>query len=152
MDAEQSLAAICSYLKRQHVLTLCVGDAASLWCASCFYVFDPTSMAFFLMSGIETRHGELMQRFPQVAGTVAGQPKQVARIIGIQFSGDILLLSGEAEQAARARYLRRFPVARAMVAPIWQLRLRQLKMTDNRLGFGKKLNWYRDPAPSTGQV
>lgn len=143
MDAEKSLAALRSYLTRQHVLTLCAGDAADLWCASCFYAFDAADMAFYLMTEAETRHGVLMQRFPRVAGTVAGQPKQVALLRGVQFSGEILSLSGEEEQAARRLYIRRFPVAKLMPAPIWRLSLHQLKMTDNRLGFGKKLYWSR---------
>ncbi|VEI62926.1 Uncharacterized protein conserved in bacteria [Serratia fonticola] len=30
-----------------------------------------------------------------------------------------------------------------MKAPIWQIALQEVKMTDNTLGFGKKLHWAR---------
>ena len=38
---------------------------------------------------------------------------------------------------------RRFPVAAALKAPVWEIRLDELKFTDNTLGFGKKLHWLR---------
>lgn len=44
----------------------------------------------------------------------------------------------------RAQYNRRFPVARVLSAPMWEIRLTELKFTDNTLGFGKKLHWMRD--------
>jgi uncharacterized protein YhbP (UPF0306 family) len=34
-------------------------------------------------------------------------------------------------------------VAVAMKAPVWRLKLNYIKMTDNTLGFGKKLLWDR---------
>jgi len=43
----------------------------------------------------------------------------------------------------RERYNRRFPVARMMPAPVWAIRLDELKFTDNTLGFGKKFIWHR---------
>ncbi|EGF0722467.1 hypothetical protein IBO59_003311 [Salmonella enterica] len=42
------------------------------------------------------------------------------------------------------RYIRRFPVARVLPAPVWEIRLDEIKFTDNTLGFGKKLHWLRD--------
>ena len=54
-----------------------------------------------------------------------------------------VLLSGEEAEAARARYCKRFPIARAMKASVWRLDLHEVKMTDNTLGFGKKLHWAR---------
>ncbi|MBJ4294868.1 hypothetical protein JGE43_18630, partial [Salmonella enterica subsp. enterica serovar Typhimurium] len=38
----------------------------------------------------------------------------------------------------------RFPVARVLPAPVWEIRLDEIKFTDNTLGFGKKLHWLRD--------
>ncbi|MNF14966.1 hypothetical protein D3C80_2173750 [compost metagenome] len=53
------------------------------------------------------------------------------------------MLSGDEEALARARYCKRFPIAKVMKAPVWQLNLQEVKMTDNTLGFGKKLHWAR---------
>lgn len=136
--------AISRYLKKLHVMTLCAGENSELWCASCFYVYDERLAAFYLMTELQTRHGEIMLRLPQVAGTVSGQPKSVMLIKGVQFRARAVPLDGDEALRARALYNARFPVARASQAPIWRLDLTELKMTDNTLGFGKKRNWRRE--------
>lgn len=144
MNKGNALILIAQYVKKQHVLTLCVGRNSEMWCASCFYTYDEQEVAFYIMTETTTRHGEMMMHSPQVAGTISGQPKTVMLIKGIQFCGQILLLAGEEEQVARNRYTRRFPIAKGSAAPIWRLRIDELKMTDNTLGFGTKRYWRRD--------
>lgn len=134
---------IIRFLNKQHVLTLCAGNGVEMWCANCFYVFDAERMALWLMTDLQTRHGELIQQNSVVVGTIAPQPKTVALIKGVQYRGVMTLLEGDEAQLARARYCKRFPVARVMKAPIWRLDLQEVKMTDNTLGFGKKLHWLR---------
>lgn len=134
------------YLKKQHVLSLSCHSVHEIWSANCFYVFDEARMAFWLMTEPDTRHGGLMQANPQVAGTVNGQPKTVLLIKGIQYRGHIRRLEGEAERQARSAYQKRFPVARKVSAPLWEIVLDELKMTDNALGFGKKIVWQREEA------
>ncbi|CDM91735.1 YhbP family protein [Xenorhabdus bovienii] len=143
MELNENFLTIRRYLAKQHVFTLCTSSPQDLWCASCFYAFDADSMAFWFMTEPDTRHGQMMQQNPVVAGTVAGQSRNIAEIKGIQFRGEITPLTGEAETLARARYCRRFPVALAAKSPIWRLSLSEIKMVDNTLGFGKKLNWQR---------
>lgn len=143
MSENETLVAIGRYLKKQHVLSLCCGTAEDLWCANCFYVFDASQTVFWLMTEPDTRHGELMQQQPVVAGSINGQPKSVLLIKGVQYRGQIIRLAGEREALARAAYCKRFPVARKVSAPLWEIRLDELKMTDNALGFGKKLRWQR---------
>lgn len=143
MNKGNELPIISRYIKKLHVLTLCVGGNSELWCASCFYTYDEKDVAFFIMTEETTRHGEIMLRYPSVAGTISGQPKTVMLIKGIQFSGQIDRLHGDEERAARERYTQRFPIARGSAAPIWRLRIDELKMTDNTLGFGTKRFWRR---------
>lgn len=140
------VSAIIRYLKKQHVLSLCCRDDNALWCANCFYVFDETRMVFWLMTETKTRHGTLMTQQPQIAGTVSGQTKTVMLIKGIQYRGEAQRLDGERERLARAAYCQRFPMARAVSAPVWEIRIDEIKMTDNTLGFGKKLQWLRSEA------
>lgn len=140
------LQVISQFLLKQHVLTLCASHAGDMWCANCFYVFEPQQMALFLMTEGHTRHGELMQKNPQVVGTIATQPRSVALIKGVQYRGEISLLSDDDDKLARQRYCRRFPIAKVASAPIWRLSLQDIKMTNNTLGFGKKLYWVRDSA------
>ncbi|MDU7018910.1 MAG: hypothetical protein E6363_12445 [Enterobacter sp.] len=120
----ETLAAINRWLAKQHVVTWCVCKDEEMWCANAFYYYDPDQQA-------------------KVAGTVNGQPKTVALIRGVQFKGEIRRLEGEESDAQRKRYTRRFPVAAALKAPVWEIRLDELKFTDNTLGFGKKLHWLR---------
>ena len=140
------VSAIIRYLKKQHVLAVCCRNDEALWCASCFYAFDETDMAFWIMTEADTRHGAMMAQQPQVAGTVSGQTTTVMLIKGIQYQGVARLLGGEQEQRARAAYCQRFPVARAVSAPLWEIRLDEIKMTDNTLGFGRKHRWQRNEA------
>ncbi|AHF78694.1 hypothetical protein Sant_3714 [Sodalis praecaptivus] len=141
---DDQLAAICRFITKQHVLTLCAGNLDDLWCANCFYVFHQPAMALWLLTSPQTRHGELMRQNARVAGTIAPQPKTVALIKGVQYRGIITCLEGEEEQQARRRYYHRFPLAKALPSAIWQLDLLEVKMTDNTLGFGKKLRWRRE--------
>ena len=84
-----------------------------------------------------------MLAHPQVAGTIAGQPRTIAKIRGIQFSAHATLLEGDAAEAAYALYCRRHPVARLKRGAPWRLALRQVKFTDNALGLGNKTLWQR---------
>ena len=139
----ETLATINRWLAKQHVVTWCVQEKGEMWCANAFYVYDPERVAFYVLSEDKTRHAQMTGLQAKVAGTVNGQPKTVALIRGVQFAGEIRRLDGEESDAQRKRYLRRFPVARAMSAPVWEIRLDELKFTDNKLGFGKKFYWLR---------
>ncbi|ENN8408666.1 YhbP family protein [Serratia marcescens] len=143
MNTPEQRQQIADFIGKQHVLTLCAGDGLDMWCANCFYVFDAATMALWLMTEPHTRHGGLMLNNGRVVGTIAPKPKSIALIRGVQYRAEAMLLSGEEAEAARARYCKRFPIARAMKASVWRLDLHEVKMTDNTLGFGKKLHWAR---------
>ena len=140
----ETLTAISKWLAKQHVVSWCVAKEGELWCANAFYVYDAQRVAFYLLSEETTRHGQMTGQQAPVAGTINGQPKTVALIRGVQFKGEIRLLSGDEAEEKRVLYVKRFPVARMLSAPVWELRLDELKFTDNTLGFGKKLHWLRD--------
>lgn len=144
MTFSQDLAAICRFLRQQHVLTLCASSGEDVWCANCFYVFDESGMSLYVMTQADTRHGALMVQNPRVVGTIAHQTRTVALIKGIQYRARAECLEGEAMEQAYALYCHHFPVARAVKAPLWALRLDEIKMTDNKLGFGKKRLWLRE--------
>ncbi|KIS45115.1 YhbP family protein [Kosakonia radicincitans] len=140
----ETLAAINRWLAKQHVVSWCVANRGELWCANAFYVYDAQKVAFYILSEDHTRHSQMTGLQAKVAGTVNGQPKTVALIRGVQFTGEIRRLEEEESEVPRAQYNRRFPVARVLSAPMWEIRLHELKFTDNTLGFGKKLHWIRD--------
>ncbi|MBU9812518.1 hypothetical protein J1785_22645 [Rahnella sp. SL6] len=144
MNNPDDLQHILKFLKKNHVLALCATADGEVWSANCFYVTDEGSMTLYFMTELKTLHGSLMSRSPHIVGTIAPPPKSIALIKGIQYRGEATVLNGEEESRARSQYCKRFPVAIAMKAPVWALRLSHIKMTDNALGFGKKLVWDRE--------
>jgi hypothetical protein len=66
---------------------------------------------------------------------------RVGRIRGAQFTGTITEPEGDELARARKIYLRRFPYAALADLHLWVIILDYIKLTDNRLGFGKKIIW-----------
>ena len=65
----------------------------------------------------------------------------IGKIQGIQFRGEMKIPENELASGAKFAYLKKFPFAVIMKTSLWVLHLNYIKMTDNRLGFGKKLIW-----------
>ena len=141
---------ITTFIREHHILNIAVVRDNIPWCATCYYAYIKDENRFVFTSGPETRHVKDVTEGGNycVAGTIALETRIVGMIRGIQFSGIITPLTGSVEARYRSAYLRRFPVAR--LAPelhLWILDPDFIKMTDNRLGFGKKLIWNSsDPA------
>jgi uncharacterized protein YhbP (UPF0306 family) len=138
-----SLQIIVDYLESQHVLTLCCHSQESLWCASCFYLFEKETMSFLVMTDSKTRHGHLLSKNPNVAGTISDQTLDIVLLKGIQFSGQMALLIGDKEDLARRSFYDKYPVAKLIPSPIWRVKLDEIKMTDNTAGFANKFSWKR---------
>jgi uncharacterized protein YhbP (UPF0306 family) len=134
---------IVAFIKKHHVLTLATCVDHQPWCANCFYSFLEEEAAFVFTSGYETRHVKETLENNKVAGSVVLETGIVGKIQGIQFSGRMEIPQGEMIEKTRNAYLKRFPFAVLMDTSLWILYADQIKMTDNRLGFGKKLIWQR---------
>jgi len=134
---------IISFLKKHHVLTLATDSDGQPWTSNCFYAFMEDSMSFVFTSDEETRHIREVSLNNKVAGNVVLETSVIGKIQGIQFSGSLFLAEGEILKTASSAYLKRFPFAALMDTTLWILPIEYLKMTDNRLGFGKKLIWER---------
>lgn len=136
---------IVRFFKKHHVLTIATSVDNEPWCANCFYVYLEDENALVFTTDAETRHGREFIMNRKVAGSVVLETMIVGKIRGIQFSGDVSEPSGKLLEKVRVSYLRRFPVATLMETRLWMVRLTHIKMTDNRLGFGKKLIWEEKP-------
>jgi uncharacterized protein YhbP (UPF0306 family) len=139
---------IIDFIGEHHILTLAITRDNLPWCATCYYAYLKEENQFIFTSGHETRHirDVVDGNNYRVAGTIALETKIVGKIRGIQFTGLMTDLTGTdltlREGVAKARYLRRFPIARLMPElHLWSLAPDYIKMTDNRLGFGTKLIW-----------
>ena len=135
---------ILDFIGEHHVLSVAgVSQEGEAWCANAFYVFDEKEEGFIITSEEKTRHAQLFLEHPQVAGTVVLETEEVGKIRGLQFSGTVRRCDGGLFDRCRLRYLKRFPYAVFKGGEVWLIRLDNLKYTDNRLGFGKKLLWQK---------
>ena len=132
---------IIRFLKRHHVLTVATTINNEPWCASCFYVYLADENLIVFTTDMDTRHGQEFVKNPVVAGAVALETRVIGKIRGVQFQGLVSEPEGDLVERANTAYLKRFPVALLMETHLWVVRPTILKMTDNRLGFGKKLIW-----------
>jgi uncharacterized protein len=132
---------ITSFIHQHHVLTLATCRDREPYCCSCFYVYIENLNLFVFTSDKETKHIQDVVVQTSVAGAIALETSMVGKIRGIQFTGVIRELSGKELTIARKAYLMKFPVAILKKTHLWGVEPDLLKMTDNRLGFGKKLIW-----------
>jgi uncharacterized protein len=132
---------IIKFFRKHHVLTIATSIENEPWCASCFYIYLEEENILIFTSDLKTKHGQEFLINPEVAGNILLETNIIGKIRGIQFRGRISEPQGEMAAKARSAYLKRFPVAMLMDTHLWVVALTQIKMTDNRLGFGVKLLW-----------
>lgn len=132
---------IKALLRRHHVLSIATVSERGPWCASCFYAWDEVNNTLVITTETTTRHGSEFLTNPSVAGTIALETWRVGMIRGIQFTGTVSQPSGEELSRAKKIYLLRFPYAALTDLHLWVIALDHIKLTDNRLGFGKKILW-----------
>jgi uncharacterized protein YhbP (UPF0306 family) len=80
----------------------------------------------------------------RIAAAIALETRVVGRLQGLQIEGEVRMAEGVELAAARRAYLKRFPYAAVMEQPLWILEPAMMKLTDNTLGFGKKLIWTKE--------
>lgn len=135
---------IVDFINQHHVLTLATCSENQPYCAHCFYAYLPDENMLVFTSDQDTRHGTQALENPQVAGGIALETKTIGKIQGLQFCGKAMLAEGELLKKAKKAYLKAFPYAALMKTTLWAVQLTFLKMTHNRLGFGKKLIWEKN--------
>jgi uncharacterized protein YhbP (UPF0306 family) len=135
---------IKTLLRRHHLLSIATVSERGPWCASCFYAWDEENNALVITTDQVTRHGSEFLANPSVAGTIALETWRVGRIRGLQFTGTVKEPHGEELAHARKIYLRQFPYAALTDLHLWVIVIDHIKLTDNRLGFGKKIIWSQE--------
>ena len=128
---------IVKFIKRHHVLTLCTTADDAPYCAACFYAYDAERNLLIFTSDNQTRHATEMAANPRVACAITLETRIVGRVQGVQICG----IARQGDEQARKCYIKRFPYAAAAPLQIWVVEPDFIKLTDNTLGFGKKLIW-----------
>lgn len=136
MDA--NLKKITLFLDKHHLLSLATCYEEEMHACSLFYAYEAQRHCFVVASSDTTLHIAQIEKNPRVAGTVALETKIVGKIQGVQFRGFFSVVE---DAALTALYFKKFPQARMMRPKLWKIEVDFFKMTDNTLGFGKKLLW-----------
>ncbi len=139
---------IVDFLHSHHVLTLATVHDNRPWCSQCFYAYVDHLYGLVFTSDKTTRHITEALAQPDVAGSIALETKTIGKIQGIQLEGRLVEAEGDLLKEVKMVYLKRFPFAILATTQLWFLELYTIKMTDNRLGFGKKLYWKREISDS----
>lgn len=134
---------ICDFIENHHVLTLSTSTDSESWCCNCFYVYLKDRVSFLITSDTESLHARMISDNPIVSGTVFLETKKIGEIRGIQFKAEIKKLEGKDYVKHKLIYLKQFPYAILKKSALWIVKIDYIKMTDNRLGFGKKIHWER---------
>ena len=130
---------IVKFIKKHHVLTLATLEPGSEqpYVAHCFYAYDSERNLFVFTSDLATRHGSEMDKNPNVALSIVRETRIVGAIEGLQITGQAV----RGDDKAKIRYIKRFPYAAVAPLSLWMVSPKMMKLTDNKLGFGKKLIW-----------
>ena len=129
---------IIKFIKKHHVLTLATVNSEGMpYVANCFYAYDNKRNRFVFTSDLTTRHGTEMAANDSVALSIVLETRIVGRVQGLQVTGK----AHRGDDEARKSYIKRFPYAAAADLELWMVEPTFMKLTDNTLGFGKKLIW-----------
>lgn len=137
----EDLEKINLFIQEHHVMTLASSSDSEISACSLFYAFDEVSHSFIVASSDETTHIQHIAQNPYIAGNILLETKSVGKIQGVQFRG---IFSKLENTTLKKLYYKTFPYALALTPKLWQIEVDYFKMTDNRLGFGKKLIWQKE--------
>ena len=132
---------ITDFFAEHHVLTLSTANDNKPYSCNCFYAYLLDENLFVCTSDEKTKHVQDIRKNNYVSGSVVLETKTIGKIQGVQFNGFMSEPDKELLKKSKKAYLKLFPYAVLMKTKLWVIELTFIKMTDNRLGFGKKLIW-----------
>jgi len=139
MDKE--LQKIEAFIFKHHVMTLATSQDNVPQSCTLFYAYLPEEICFVVASDVKTEHIKNISVNPNIAGAITLETKTIGKIEGLQFKGTMEMATGK---SASEHYFSSFPYARILNPILWTITPVTMKLTDNRLGFGKKINWTRE--------
>lgn len=135
-----TLAKIELFISEHHVMSLATSFGEELSVCALFYAYNPSKKQFIFASSRDTKHIEQIEKFPKVAANILLETKSLSAIKGVQIQGVVTQANGLQEKKI---YFKAFPYAALLLPTLWVLSVDSFKMSDNSLGFGKKLIWQR---------
>ncbi|MEA1955547.1 MAG: pyridoxamine 5'-phosphate oxidase family protein [Campylobacterota bacterium] len=133
---DKDLSKIDTFIQNHHVMSLATTVENELSVCSLFYVYMKEKNSFIVASDDKTTHIQHIKQNMKVAGNIVLETKTVGKIQGVQFRGEFIELQ---DDELKKLYFKKFPYALVLAPKLWQIKVKYFKMTDNTLGFGKKL-------------
>lgn len=137
---EENAKEIAKFIKAHHVVTLAATVADEPYCCNLFYAYDPQNQTLIFTSDKTTRHAEMFTQNSRVAASIVLETRVVGKVQGAQICGRVK----PAQDGDKMLYIKRFPYAIVADLTLWRLEMEYIKLTDNTLGFGKKLIWQKE--------
>ncbi len=135
---KNDLQKITDFIDKHHVMSLASTDGTEINVCNLFYAFKEEEVSFVVASSEDTTHIKNIFKNSSVAGSIVLETKTVGKIQGLQFRGVFLALENT---ELKKLYFKTFPYAVVLKPKLWQIKVDYFKMTDNTLGFGKKIIW-----------
>ena len=135
---------IIYFLERQTSATICCTDeTGNPYCFSCYYVFNQENALLYFKSSAHAHHVGLLADNRVIAGTIL--PDKLNKLItkGIQLLGVVVPPFHHLSNESFLIYHKKHPMALVIAGEVFTIRLDCVKMTDSKLGFGKKICWKR---------
>ena len=126
------------FIAKHHLLTLATCKENQPFCCSSFYAYDKETKSFIIAGDEKTTHIQNIMTNKKVAANIHLETKEIGKIEGLQIEGTLTRCE---DKRLQKLYFKAFPYALAMQPTLWQLRPTRFKLTDNRLGFGKKVTY-----------
>lgn len=136
-EMDTTLHTIETFVAEHHILMLATSSADLPQACTLFYAYESRNNLFIVASDDATEHMQNVAENPQVAAAIALETTVVGKIRGLQIKG--VMRPADADEATH--YFNTFPYAKVMRPKLWVIEPYYMKLTDNRLGFGKKLIW-----------
>lgn len=135
---------VVEFIKEHHVLTLSTAVDNTPYSCNCFYAYHEDDNVLICTSDYKTKHIKDALQNNNVSGSIVLETSIVGKIQGVQFNGIMSEATDELFKKYKKAYLNRFPFAILKNTALWVIDLTFIKMTDNRLGFGKKIIWKKN--------
>lgn len=138
---------IIAFIKEHHVLNLATCIDNSPYIASCFYAYNTEHNVFIFASDKQTKHVQQIEINSSVAAAITLETDVIGKIQGLQITGTAGLLK---DAGLKKFYFSKYPFVIIKNTTLWYLEPVFMKLTDNRLGFGKKIIWQKNEIKKEG--
>ena len=136
---------IIRFIEKQTCASVCcVDEMGNPYCFSCFYSFNGEEGLLYFKSSTTSKHASVISKNPFIAGTILPDKLNRLQVKGIQFEGKVLPKDHLYAKQAPFLFHKQFPIALTMPGEIRTVLINHIKMTDNSMGFGKKISWSRN--------